>query len=120
MRPSSPSSDTTPPLHRAFLIGGAQLYNLTLTEPPSASSPYLANRILLTRLLTEYDDCDTFLHDFAADADAEGKKVWRKASLKELREWAGWEVPEGTQSEKDKMVKEGEKMVDYVYEMWVR
>ncbi|GAA6027586.1 hypothetical protein JCM8097_007936 [Rhodosporidiobolus ruineniae] len=120
---SSSSSSTEPsspsPVHRTFLIGGAQLYNLALTESPSPSLPYLANRILLTRLLTDYPDCDTFLHDFAADTDAEGKKVWRQASHEELKSWAGWEVPEGVQTERDRMSKE-ERMVEYEYQMWVR
>ncbi|GAA5825518.1 hypothetical protein JCM11251_000269 [Rhodosporidiobolus azoricus] len=115
--PSSPSA-SFPPVNRTFLIGGAQLYNLALTENSSPSSPYLANRILLTRLLTDYPDCDTFLHDFTSDLASEGKKVWRQASLQELRDWAGWEVPEGPQTEKDKVGEMAE--VQYEYQMWVR
>ncbi|GAA5849480.1 hypothetical protein JCM8547_000467 [Rhodosporidiobolus lusitaniae] len=125
--PSTSSSTPATPLNRAFLIGGAQLYNLALTSPPpssscsSSSSSYTANRILLTRLLTEYPDCDTFLHDFTSDLNEEtGEKLWRRASHEELREWAEWEVPEGVQREKDRMVKEEEKMVEYEYQMWVR
>ncbi|GAA5928302.1 hypothetical protein JCM10213_005699 [Rhodosporidiobolus nylandii] len=117
---SSSKSTSTPsaPLHRAFLIGGAQLYNLVLTEMPSPTSPFIADRILLTRILTEYPDCDTFLHDFVSDTGAEGARVWRQASHAELREWAGWEVPEGVQVEEDRMNKGKE--VRYEYQMWVR
>ncbi|GAA5885610.1 hypothetical protein JCM6882_007493 [Rhodosporidiobolus microsporus] len=118
LRSSSTTHSSPPSTNRTFLIGGAQLYNLALTEPSSPSSPYLANRILLTRLLTEYPDCDTFLHDFTSDVDGEGKKVWRQASLEELRDWAGWEVPEGPQTEKDKVGEKAE--VQYEYQMWVR
>ncbi|GAA6007770.1 hypothetical protein JCM10207_004868 [Rhodosporidiobolus poonsookiae] len=117
---SSSAASSRPAINRTFLIGGAQLYNLALTETPSSSSPYLADRILLTRVLTEYPDCDTFLHDFSSDVDSEGKKVWRQASHQELRNWAGWEVPEGKQVERDRMVKEEERMVEYEYQMWVR
>ncbi|GAA5970786.1 hypothetical protein JCM11641_004455 [Rhodosporidiobolus odoratus] len=118
---SAPSPSATPSApNRTFLIGGAQLYNLALTEPLNADSSYLANRIILTRISSDYPDCDTFLHDFTADTDAQGNKMWRRASHGELQEWAGWEVPEGIQVERDRMVKEEEKKVEYRYEMWIR
>ncbi|KAK4333954.1 Dihydrofolate reductase [Rhodotorula toruloides] len=111
-------------LNRAFLIGGAQLYNATLEEAagqaPSSSSSYTVDRVLLTRLFTEYPDCDTFLRDFEADTSADGRRVWRQASHDELRQWAGWDVPEGKQTEQDKAVKGEEKLVEYEYQMWVR
>lgn len=112
------------PLNRAFLIGGAQLYNATLDEAAgqaaSSSSSYTVDRVLLTRLFTEYPDCDTFLHDFQSDTSADGRRVWRQASHDELRQWAGWDVPEGKQTEQDKAVKGEEKLVQYEYQMWVR
>ncbi|GAA5925231.1 hypothetical protein JCM1841_004691 [Sporobolomyces salmonicolor] len=121
---SSPAgNDDAPlPLNRAFLIGGAQLYSLGLSAATSLStpsSPYIVDRILLTRLFTEYPDCDTFLHDFASDTDPEGRRIWRQASHQDLRDWAGWDVPEGRQTERDRLSKE-DKMVEYEFQMWVR
>ena len=84
--------------NRVFLIGGAQLYELALT-----SSPSIVDRVLLTRILTDFE-CDTFLTDFTRD------KAWSLASHDELREWVGWEVPEGELEEKG---------VKYRYEMWM-
>lgn len=113
----------------AFLIGGAQLYNAALQEAvddgprqgAATAAPYSIDRILLTRLFTEYPDCDTFLRDFAADQTADGRPVWRRAEQSELQEWAGWQVPAGRQSERDKAAKGAEaKMVEYEYQMWVR
>ena len=79
-------------------MGGAQLYELALT-----SSPPTVDRVLLTRILTEFE-CDTFLTDFIRD------KAWSRASHAELCEWVGWEVPEGELEEKG---------VKYRYEMWM-
>jgi len=94
--PASPETE----IHRSFLIGGAQLYNLALTQ-----SPPLVDRVLLTRVMTDFE-CDTFLHDFSAQED-----VWKLAKHDELCQWAGWEVPSGEIDEKG---------VKYRYEMWVR
>ncbi|KPV75252.1 uncharacterized protein RHOBADRAFT_43740 [Rhodotorula graminis WP1] len=125
--PPASFADSTAPLDRIFLIGGAQLYNAALEEAAAAdapsSSPYLVDRVLLTRLSTEYPDCDTYLHDFAADTSTspEGQaKVWRRASHDELRAWAGWDVPEGVQQEQDKLAKGENKVVEYEFQMWVR
>jgi len=125
--PPTSFAGSTAPLDRVFLIGGAQLYNSVLEEAAavpspafSSSSPYLVDRVLLTRLSTEYPDCDTYLHDFAADTTPDGTKVWRRASHDELRAWAGWDVPEGVQREQDKLVKGEEKVVEYEFQMWVR
>ncbi|WOO85512.1 Dihydrofolate reductase [Vanrija pseudolonga] len=85
--------DTT---HRTFLIGGAQLYNQSLPEH--------VDRVLLTRVL-ESLPCDAFLDDFTTD------KRWRRAPHAELREWVGWEVPEGDVEEKG---------IRYRFEMWVK
>ena len=86
--------------NRIFLMGGAQLYNLALE-----SSPPLVDRILLTRVSTDFD-CDTFLFDFSSQKD-----VWRLASHAELVEWVGWDVPQGEIEEKG---------TRYRYEMWVK
>ena len=94
------SAQTDEATDRAFLIGGAQLYNLALQAKPP-----LVDRVLLTRVLSEFE-CDTFLHDFSAQTE-----VWRLASHGELCEWVGWDVPEGEVEEKG---------VKYRYEMWVR
>jgi dihydrofolate reductase len=82
--------------HRAFLIGGAQLYNMAFQH-------VTVDRVLLTRVLTEFP-CDTFLHDFTHDG-------WKQSTHGELCEWVGWDVPAGEQVEKG---------VRYQYEMWVR
>ncbi|GAA5874594.1 hypothetical protein JCM3774_004655 [Rhodotorula dairenensis] len=110
-------------LGHTFLIGGAQLYNAVLeevAEPRQSPTTYSIDRVLLTRLFTEYPDCDTFLHDFAADKTTDGRSVWRRADQAELRDWAGWEVPTGRQAERDKLAKDEEKTVEYEYQMWVR
>lgn len=82
--------------HRAFLIGGAQLYDQAL--------PRYCDRVLLTRVLDKIE-CDAFLAHFTSD------KSWRQASHKDLCEWVGWEVPEGEVEEKG---------TKYRFEMWVR
>ena len=82
---------------RVFLIGGAQLYNLAL-----ASSPPSVDRVLLTRVTTNFD-CDTFLTDFTRD------ESWSRASHRDLCDWVGFEVPENEVEEKG---------VKYRFEMW--
>lgn len=123
--PLASFANSAAPIDRVFLIGGAQLYNAALQEAAAPStdsptSPYVVDRVLLTRLSTDYPDCDTYLHDFAADLTPGGDKVWRRASHDELRAWAGWEVPEGVQREQDKLVKGEDKVVEYEFQMWVR
>ncbi|GMK59385.1 hypothetical protein CspeluHIS016_0704000 [Cutaneotrichosporon spelunceum] len=81
---------------RVFLIGGATLYNAAL--------PQHVDRVLLTRVL-ERLPCDVFLSDFTA------LPGWRQASHDELKEWVGWDVPEGEVEEKG---------IRYRYEMWVK
>ncbi|WVO23921.1 dihydrofolate reductase [Cryptococcus decagattii] len=105
---------------RIFLIGGSTLYTTSLlpstvpsldpstpTLPPSFSQP-LIDRILLTRILSPFK-CDAYLEDFAAHTKPDGTKVWKKASLKEFREWIGWDIEEEVE----------EKGVKYIFEMWV-
>lgn len=82
--------------HRAFLIGGAQLYNQAL--------PAHVDRVLLTRVLGHIP-CDVFLDEFTASPE------WRQATHQELCDWVGWDVPEGEVEEKG---------IQYRYEMWVR
>ena len=91
--------------HRAFLIGGSQLYTQALT-----TSPTLVDRVLLTRIVQPDFDCDTHLTDFASQSDQQGK-IWRPSSHAELCDWVGWQVPSGEIEEKG---------VRYKYEMWTR
>jgi dihydrofolate reductase len=81
------------------LIGGSQLYSSALK-----SSPPLVDRVLLTRILSDFE-CDTYLEDFAAI-----DPKWALASHAELCQWVGFEVPEG---------EIGEKGTNYRFEMWV-
>ncbi|KAI0639447.1 dihydrofolate reductase [Trametes polyzona] len=99
------------PLHRSFIIGGAHIYRATLALP--TSSPTFVDRILLTRVLfPAFEDCDVFFPDFlAADGTEEGQGGWKQASHQELKEWAGFDVPEGVQEENG---------VQYEFQMWVR
>jgi dihydrofolate reductase len=86
---------------KAFVIGGAQIYKEVLQKQQ-------AKRILLTRVLTDFD-CDTF---FPIYLDAGGKgEGWERKSKEELDRWVGETVPEGVQEE------EGTR---YVFEMWER
>jgi dihydrofolate reductase len=95
---SLPSAlDAIPPSARAFLIGGSQLYNLSLT-----SQPPLVDRVLLTRILADDVECDTFLYDFTKE------DKWVKASHGDLCGWIGFEVDEVNE----------EKGIRYRYEMW--
>ncbi|GAA5840137.1 hypothetical protein JCM3766R1_004107 [Sporobolomyces carnicolor] len=127
----------SPGLNRAFLIGGAQLYNEALVASSSSPTPsphlnYSVDRILLTRVLTDFTDCDTFLHPFDRPQPASSGSVveWKRASDEELDEWVGWQVPRGVQSERDRLHRpiegqgggggEEEGIVRYQYEMWTR
>lgn len=94
-------------IYRGFVIGGASLYAETLGFSPSAKAS--VDRILLTRILTpEFEDCDTFMPDFQKAGDG---KEWTRASHQALRNWVGFEVPEGTQDENG---------VSYEFQMWTR
>ena len=90
-------------IQRAFIIGGATLYNETLALPQP-----VADRILLTRILSpEFLECDTFFQDICQE-NSEG---WTQSTHAALQEWVGFEVPEGEQEEKG---------VKYEFQMWVR
>lgn len=97
------------PIHRTFVIGGASLYQETLSLPPSGA---FVDRVLLTRILEPvFEQCDVYMPNFLGEEDRVGDAVWRKMSHAELQEWAGFEVPEGVQEEND---------VKYEFQMWTR
>lgn len=113
---STTKSDRSP---RIFLIGGSTLYTSSLlpstvpslnssTSTPQSFSQPLIDRILLTRILSPFE-CDAYLEDFAAHTKPDGTKVWKKTSIKEFREWIGWDIEEQVE----------EKGVKYIFEMWV-
>ncbi|EIW71112.1 hypothetical protein TREMEDRAFT_67574 [Tremella mesenterica DSM 1558] len=90
---------------RIFLIGGAQLYNLAF------SPPYLCDRVLLTRVLNDFQ-CDTFLSPFpfaeqSNDTAATSNK-WERRSHADLCHWIGFDVAEENE----------EKGIRYRFEMW--
>ncbi|KAK0208231.1 dihydrofolate reductase-like domain-containing protein [Desarmillaria ectypa] len=96
--------------HRAFIIGGASLYSECLRLSPSSIVPFV-DRILLTRIISpSFDECDVFMPNFLAETN-EGVLVWKKATHDALKEWIGFEVPEGEQEEKG---------IRYEFQMWVR
>ncbi|KAJ7071051.1 dihydrofolate reductase-like domain-containing protein [Mycena amicta] len=85
-------------VHRTFVIGGAALY---------AESLALADRILLTRILSPaFAECDVFMPEFVDDTNS-----WTRAAHDVLRDWVGFDVPEGVQEENG---------VQYEFQMWVR
>jgi dihydrofolate reductase len=100
---------STTHIQRAFIIGGAVLYNKTLAlAPPRSSSEPGLDRILLTRILSpEFKECDTFFQDFCEEKSEE----WTRSTHAALQDWVGFEVPEGEQEEKG---------VKYEFQMWVR
>lgn len=85
---------------RAFVIGGAEIYTAALAER-------LTKRILLTRVLTDFE-CDTF---FPTDLSEESGSEWQKKSKKELDQWVGEQLPDGVQDENG---------VRYLFEMYER
>lgn len=86
---------------KAFVIGGAQLYQAALAKAE-------AKRILFTRILSEFE-CDTFFPvELKVDGTAEG---WERKSKEELDEWVGETVPTGIQDENG---------TKYEFEMWER
>jgi dihydrofolate reductase len=87
------SPTSLPKITRAFIIGGAQIYEATreLSEVDS---------VLVTRVFGEWD-IDTY---FPVDYDKEAK--WKRATLDELRDFTGENIPEGR-------IKEGETEFEY-------
>ncbi|KAL1683940.1 dihydrofolate reductase-like domain-containing protein [Schizophyllum commune] len=91
--------------HRTYVIGGATLYQESLTLTPSETGPFV-DRILITRVLDPaFDACDAFFPDFTTDS------AWKQATHDELEGWLGFDVPRGVQEEKGVM---------YEFQMWVR
>lgn len=96
--------------HRVFVIGGVTLYTQCLALPPS--SPTFVDRILLTRVFSPaFEECDTFMPDILSEKEQQGKERWEQTSHAELSSWAGFDVPEGIQSENG---------VEYEFQMWIR
>jgi len=83
---------------KMFVIGGAEIYKTALGMKE-------AKRILLTKVLSDFE-CDTiFPLKLGEDADGE----WQKRTKEELDKWVGEKVPEGVQDENG---------VQYVFEMY--
>ncbi len=88
-----------PEVNKAFIIGGAEIYKAALERKE-------ARRILLTRVLSDFD-CDAF---FPLHLDESGKiEGWERKSKEEHDRWVGEQVPEGVQEENG---------TRYVFEMW--
>ncbi|KAE9367857.1 hypothetical protein N431DRAFT_348173 [Stipitochalara longipes BDJ] len=88
-----------PEVNKAFIIGGAEIYKAALERTE-------ARRILLTRVLSDFD-CDAF---FPLHFDESGKiEGWERKSKEEHDSWVGEQVPEGVQEENG---------TRYVFEMW--
>ena len=86
---------------RSFVIGGAQIYKEALQRAET-------KRILLTRVLTNFE-CDTF---FPVQLNEDGMgEGWERKSKQALNEWVGEPVAEGVQEENG---------TKYVFEMWER
>ncbi|KAI0180946.1 dihydrofolate reductase-like domain-containing protein [Hypoxylon sp. FL1284] len=88
------------PRRRAFVIGGAQIYDAALRRPE-------ARRVLLTRVASDFE-CDTFFPLALDDGSSTG---WVRRSKEELDAWTGETVPEGVQEENG---------TRYEFQMWER
>ncbi|KAG1757599.1 dihydrofolate reductase-like domain-containing protein [Suillus lakei] len=98
-------------IHRRFIIGGVSLFSETLNPTSSNPTSCIADRVLLTRILTpEFPQCDVHMPDFLG-ASEEGKTEWKQATHDELVEWTGFDMPAGVQEEKG---------VSYEFQMWLR
>jgi len=127
------STSSNSSIHHRFLIGGAQIYCYALSQHLVQPS-YSIDRILMTRIYhPEFPQCDVFMPEFRSPeqiaeeakkpgqsqvgsenldgAIYENRANWRKCTSSELRAWAGFEVPEGTQEENG---------VSYEFQMWER
>ena len=125
---TSDSKDASP-MSRAFLIGGAQLYNLFLRQP--SVDGFTLERLLVTRIRSpSFDDCDTFLDEFrdeeqikadaadsASSSSTQGiQRRWKKASHDEMLAWLGDAI---TEELKQSFIQE-EGVVKYEMQMWSR
>ncbi|OHF00173.1 dihydrofolate reductase [Colletotrichum orchidophilum] len=89
-------------LGRVFVIGGAQIYAAALEVPE-------AKRVLLTRVLGEFE-CDAFFPlKLGGGEGGEGSRQWGRIEKKGLDEWVGEEV-EGGEIE--------ENGTRYEFQMW--
>lgn len=90
---------------KAFVIGGAQIYEASLALPE-------AKRVLLTRVMDDFE-CDTFFPMRLSPGEQEDKdgKKWAQRSKAELDAWTGETVPEGVQEENG---------TKYEFQMWER
>lgn len=89
-------SSTRPAIARAFVIGGSQIYD---------AMKDMADSVLLTRVYGDWD-VDTY---FTVDYDKESK--WTRASLEELNNFTGENVPEARIKEKE---------VEFEYRLYVK
>ncbi|KAJ8068223.1 hypothetical protein OCU04_003791 [Sclerotinia nivalis] len=89
-------------IDRVFIIGGGQIYKASLELKE-------AKRILLTRILEDFE-CDTYFPvELKEDGTGQG---WRRTDTQTLREWTG-------EGEEVEGIKE-EAGVKYIFEMWER
>ncbi|RKF78531.1 Dihydrofolate reductase [Golovinomyces cichoracearum] len=86
--------------HRVFVIGGAQIYEAALASK-------LARRILLTRVLCDFDFDTRFPLELAENGTT--KEGWRRVSHKQLTDWTNEKVSD--------MILE-ENGTKYMFEMW--
>ncbi|KAI1213267.1 dihydrofolate reductase-like domain-containing protein [Annulohypoxylon truncatum] len=86
---------------KAFVIGGAQIYDAALKLPAT-------KRVLLTRIQSLDFECDTF---FPLELDEQGTNGWVRKSKDELDAWTGETVPEGVQEENG---------TRYEFQLWER
>lgn len=90
---------TSNEIGKVFIIGGAEIYRIAIQERAT-------KRILLTRILTDFD-CDTFFPILLQ----ENNDQWTKRDNGELDSWAGEDIPHGEQEENG---------IRYVFEMYER
>ncbi|KAG4028081.1 hypothetical protein MFRU_024g00510 [Monilinia fructicola] len=96
------NSDNEKEVDRVFIIGGGQIYKAALELKQ-------AKRILLTRILQDFD-CDTYFPvELKEDGTGSG---WIRKDTQALREWTG-------EGEDVEGIKE-EGGVKYIFEMWER
>ncbi|TQS33869.1 hypothetical protein Golomagni_05772 [Golovinomyces magnicellulatus] len=86
--------------HRVFVIGGAQVYEAALACK-------LARRILLTRVLRDFDFDTRFPLELAENGTA--KEGWHRASHQQLTDWTNEKVPDTILDENG---------TKYIFEMW--
>ncbi|OLN93913.1 Dihydrofolate reductase 2 [Colletotrichum chlorophyti] len=95
-------ASAAPAVGKVFVIGGAQIYAAALEVPE-------ARRVLLTKVLGEFD-CDAFFPLRLDDDDKpQAGGAWEKKSKEELDAWVGEEV-EGGEIE--------ENGTRYEFQMW--